>query len=94
MGLGAYLAAITDKRHYEVEEARERRQVIQSPGQEYEIMSKIFSEYGIGAEELQPVAEKLRSNPDAWVKVLLTFLCSNTSAAHSFTVYDGLRAQA
>lgn len=93
MGLGAFLAAITDQRHYEVEEARQRRQVIQSPEQEFEIMSRIFSEYGIRAEELQPVAEKLRSNPDAWVKVL-SFLCSNTSAAHSFTVYDELRTQA
>ena len=69
MGLGAYLAAVTDKKHYDVEQARERRQVMQFPEQESEIMFKIFSEYGIGAEELQPLSQKLRSNPDIWVKV-------------------------
>ncbi len=69
MGLGAYLAAITDSRHYEVERARETRQVTQSPEQETEIMFRMFSEYGIGTEELRPLANKLRSNPDAWVKV-------------------------
>jgi hypothetical protein len=29
-GLGAYLTALTDTKHYEVEEARERRQVLNS----------------------------------------------------------------
>jgi vacuolar iron transporter family protein len=91
MGLGAYLAAITDKRHYEVEEARERRQVIQNPEQEHEIMSRIFSEYGIGAEQLQPMAEKLRSDPDAWVKVLISLISiCLLLTVYFFAVYDEL----
>jgi hypothetical protein len=31
MGLGAYLAAITDRKHYEVEEARQGRRVTEVP---------------------------------------------------------------
>ena len=98
MGLGAYLAAITDQIHYKVEEARQRRQVIQNSEQEYEIMSKIFSEYGIGAEELRPVAEKLRSNPDAWVKVsdlsLLKYVCCSRFTLLQFMMDFELKLEA
>jgi len=69
MGLGAYLAGITDRRHYDVELAREHRQVVRHPEQEIGIMSDLFAEYGLTDEELRPLVKKLRSNPDHWVKV-------------------------
>jgi hypothetical protein len=69
MGLGAYLAGITDRRHYTVELARENRQVLQHPEQEIGIMSDLFAEYGLSDEDLRPLVKKLKSNPDNWVKV-------------------------
>lgn len=70
MGLGAYLATLTEERHYEVELARERRQVTMSAGQEEEILAGIFEEYGVSRDELQPLIYRLRSNIEAWIQVL------------------------
>jgi len=73
MGLGAYLAALTDTKHYEVELARERRQVENSPELEDEQMYGLFAEYGLGPEVVGPLARQLRGDPEAWVKVFLPF---------------------
>ena len=69
MGLGAYLAAITDIKHYEVEEARERRQVLNSADQEDEEMYRLFAVYGLQKGMVRPLAQHLRTDPDAWIKV-------------------------
>lgn len=70
MGLGAYLATSTERKHYQIELDRERRQVTMSADQEEEIMVKIFEGYGVGREELRPLARRLRSDADAWIQVL------------------------
>jgi vacuolar iron transporter family protein len=69
MGLGAYLAALTDRKHYDVELERERRQILHSADQEDQEMYKLFAEYGLGKEVVSPLARQLRGDPDAWVKV-------------------------
>jgi vacuolar iron transporter family protein len=69
MGLGAYLAALTDRKHYDVELERERRQVMNSADQEDQEMYKLFGEYGLGKEVVDPLARQLRADPEAWVKV-------------------------
>jgi VIT1/CCC1 family predicted Fe2+/Mn2+ transporter len=69
MGLGAYLAALTDTKHYEVELAREERQVANSPELEDEEMYRLFAEYGLGRDVVGPLARQLRGDPGAWVKV-------------------------
>jgi hypothetical protein len=77
MGLGAYLAALTDRKHYDVELERERRQVMNSAEQEDEEMYKLFSGYGLGREVVGPLARQLRGDPGAWVKVCLYFFTSS-----------------
>lgn len=47
MGLGAWLAAMTEKKHYEVEEAREWSEVRDKPDAEAEEIYEIFDKYGI-----------------------------------------------
>lgn len=69
MGLGAYLAALTDRKHYEVELERERRQIMNSADQEDQEMYKLFGEYGLGKGAVDPLARQLRADPEAWVKV-------------------------
>lgn len=69
MGLGAYLATITDAHHFEVEEAHEQRQVTQTPHLEGELLVNLFQRYGITSQEISPIIESSRRNPQSWVKV-------------------------
>lgn len=95
MGVGAYLAAVTERKMYEVEEKRERREVKECPKAEEEEIYEIFEKYGIQRQESKGVIEALKANEDMWIQVrqlprflfrlrLLIFL----------PVHDGLRAQA
>jgi hypothetical protein len=67
------LIAITDRKHYEVEEARQGRQVTVAPDLEVQEMLKIFLQYGITEEYIFPIAEKLKRNPSDWIKVKIQF---------------------
>jgi len=69
MGLGAWLAAMTERKHYEVEEERERREVREMPQAEEEEVYEIFDTYGIAREAVAPLVEHLKGNEDMWVKV-------------------------
>lgn len=72
MGLGAYLASVTEKKHYEVEEKRERREVRECPKAEEDEIYEIFEKYGIRRDESKGVVEGLRANEDMWVQVRLS----------------------
>lgn len=69
MGLGAYLAAVTESKTYEVEEARERHEVTHMPNAEEEEIYEIFEEYNLSRETVKPVVEALKTDHDMWVKV-------------------------
>lgn len=69
MGLGAFLAAVTEDKHYRVEEAREWREVIVSPQAEEREIYQVMAEYGLDHECVQPLVQKLMSDKDMWVKV-------------------------
>lgn len=69
MGLGAYLAAVTEAKHYEVEEARERKEVRESPQAEEDEIYEIFEQYGLSRTECRGVVDALKSNEETWVKV-------------------------
>ena len=69
MGLGAFLAALTEKKHYEVEEAREREEVKKSPHAEEDEIYEIFEQYGIQRNESKGVVEGLKANEEQWVRV-------------------------
>lgn len=69
MGLGAYLAAVTDRDLYDSEEQRERDEVINKPEAEKDEIYEIFEEYDIGREDAAKVVEALERHPESWVKV-------------------------
>ncbi|PIB03132.1 Vacuolar iron transporter [Cercospora beticola] len=73
MGLGAFLAAKTDRKHYEVEEKRERREVRESPGEEEQEIYDILGEYSISREDSRGVVESLKRDEEAWVKFMMDF---------------------
>jgi ABC-type molybdate transport system ATPase subunit len=69
MGLGAWLAAKTEAKHYEVEEARERQEVINVPEAEEEEIYAIFSKYGIDKAHVLDIVTALKKDEEMWVKV-------------------------
>lgn len=73
MGLGAYLAAVTDRDHYTSEEKREHEEVLSCPREEKEEIYEIMGSYGIGRDAARPLIEELAKNPDEWVRVCLVF---------------------
>jgi vacuolar iron transporter family protein len=62
IGLGGYLDALTDTKHYEVELARQERQVANSSELE---MYRLFAEYGLGRDAVGPLARQLKEDPGA-----------------------------
>jgi len=73
MGVGAWLAAETERQHYYVEEEREKREVQEMPEAEEEEIYEIFDEYAIGREAAKGVVEALKANEDMWVKFMMDF---------------------
>jgi len=73
MGLGAYLAAVTEKKHYEVEERRERTEVKECPKAEEDEIYAIFEQYGIARPESRGVVEGLKQNEEMWVRFMMDF---------------------
>lgn len=69
MGLGAWLAAVTDEEQYAAEEARERREVVEKPAAEEEEIYEIMRAYGVSEEATRPLVEQLKGNQEMWVKV-------------------------
>ncbi|KAK0925467.1 Protein ccc1 [Friedmanniomyces endolithicus] len=73
MGLGAYLAAVTEAKHYEVEELRERAEVKEKPLAEEDEVYEIFEQYGIERFQSKGVVEGLKANEDMWVRFMMDF---------------------
>lgn len=69
MGLGAFLASMTERKHFEVEEAREIKEVRERPAEEEEEIYEIFEKYGVSRSASKGVVEGLKVNEDMWVKV-------------------------
>jgi hypothetical protein len=74
MGLGAWLAAESDRKAYYVEEARERQEVEDCPDKEEEEIYEIFDKYFISREAAKGVVESLKVNKECWVQVRFAFL--------------------
>src|SRR6185503_7748694 len=73
MGLGGYLAAQGDAEHYEQERGREYREIEEIPEEEKAEVSRVFQNYGLTAQESEPMAEALSKRPDAWVDFMMRF---------------------
>lgn len=69
MGLGGYLASITDRDHYDAEERREHEEVIEKPEAEKQECYAILEKYGMTRDVTGPMIEKLALNKDMWVQV-------------------------
>jgi vacuolar iron transporter family protein len=69
MGLGAYLAASTDRDQYIAERKREEDEVANKPEDEKEEIYEILEKYGIGRDASGLVVRDLERNPENWVQV-------------------------
>ena len=69
MGLGAYLAAVTDRDHYFSEEKREREEVAEKPEAEKDECCEILERYGISREASSLVVRDLCQDHENWVQV-------------------------
>lgn len=78
MGLGAYLAAVTERDHYLNEEKREFEEVETRPADEREEIFEIMEKYGITRGASTPLVNELckKDNKDAWVQVCLPLPCN------------------
>ncbi len=73
MGLGGYLAARSDAEHYDIERAREFREVDEIPEEEQAEVRRILQSYGMTAEEAGPVVSALAQHPERWVDFMMRF---------------------
>jgi VIT1/CCC1 family predicted Fe2+/Mn2+ transporter len=73
MGLGGYLAAKTDRDHYENELAREMRETIELPDKERDEVADVFREYGMTEEQIKPVVDAISSDRKRWVDFMMRF---------------------
>jgi hypothetical protein len=72
MGLGAYLAAVTERDHYLAEEKREQEEIENTPEEEKEEIYEIMRAYGVKREATKPLVDALASNSEQWVRVRAT----------------------
>lgn len=78
MGLGAYLAAATERQHFEAEWARECWEVDHCPEREREEIYEVLARYGVSRGAARGVVDELcvASDPGArerWVRFMMDF---------------------
>ena len=73
MGLGGYLAARTDRDHYENERLREVRETVELPQKERDEVADVFREYGMTEADLKPVVDAICSDQTRWVDFMMKF---------------------
>lgn len=73
MGLGAYLAAVTEREHWEAENARECWEVDNVPDMERAEIYEILSGYGISRAAAQPITDELCADKKNWVRFMMDF---------------------
>ncbi|KAF2085100.1 DUF125-domain-containing protein, partial [Saccharata proteae CBS 121410] len=73
MGVGNYLAAVTDATHYDNEFALKTRQLAEKPETEEEVVYEIFARYGVGREVTRGVVGALVGDEGVWVKFMMDF---------------------
>jgi vacuolar iron transporter family protein len=73
MGLGGYLAARSDAEHYLSEKAREQAEIMVIPEDEKEEVREVLQNFGLTAEEAEPIVGALSQRPQAWVDFMMRF---------------------
>jgi VIT1/CCC1 family predicted Fe2+/Mn2+ transporter len=73
MGLGGYLAARTDRDHYESERRREEWEAEHLPEKEREEVAEVFRDYGMAEEAIAPVVAAISADRKRWVDFMMRF---------------------
>src|SRR4051794_28195926 len=73
MGLGGYLAARTDRDHYESERHREMRETIELPQKERDEVAEVFREFGMAEADIKPVVDAISADQKRWVDFMMRF---------------------
>ncbi|MBZ5583012.1 MAG: VIT1/CCC1 transporter family protein [Acidobacteriia bacterium] len=73
MGLGGYLAARTDRDHYQSEKEREIRETVELPELERQEVADVFRGYGMSEEAIAPVVDAIASDQKRWVDFMMRF---------------------
>ena len=73
MGLGGYLAARTDRDHYESERQRELRETIELPQKERDEVADVFRGFGMAEADIKPVVDAISADQKRWVDFMMRF---------------------
>ena len=73
MGLGGYLAGMTEKEHYEAELKREYDEVERVPEREKQEIREVFEDYGLSPEAQEIVVECISKDKNKWVDFMMRF---------------------
>lgn len=98
MGLGAYLAAATERQHWEAEYARESWEVDHFPDHEREEIYEVLDKYGISRDGARGVVDELcvhtAKGKERWVQFMMDFELQlpepDTTAAWKSAITMGL----
>ncbi len=71
MGLGAWLAAKSERELYENERAREEREVREVPDEERREVRELYAKKGLSGRTLDEVVEALTRDPVKWVDLMM-----------------------
>lgn len=73
MGLGGYLAARTDREHYQNERRREKDEVERIPEHERGEVVEIFESYGLQGDALTRVVDAVTADRERWIDFMMRF---------------------
>ncbi len=73
MGLGGYLAAKTQREHYESELEREEMEIVKFPEIEAQECKVILEEWGISKKNSPTIVNSLRQEPEKWRDFMMRF---------------------
>lgn len=73
MGLGGYLAAKSEREHYFSERRREELEIVEKAEIEAQEVRDVFIQYGLTAEESEPIVGALRKRPADWRDFMMRF---------------------
>jgi VIT1/CCC1 family predicted Fe2+/Mn2+ transporter len=73
MGVGGYLAGMSEIEHYNSEREREAMEVELLPEREMQEIRDIFEPYGMDRAALEPLLDALTHNKEAWIDFMMKF---------------------
>ncbi len=90
MGLGGYLAARTQREHYEAEQRREEREIVELPHIEERETAEILAEWGLAKKHIPSVIAGFKKNPKKWRDFMMRFELGLEKPDKSREIYSPL----